>query len=156
MNEENPVKTALNKAMALCASHEYCSSDIRSRLSSWGIGSGDTEQIISVLIKEKFISDTRFARAFVKDKFSQNKWGKIKITAHLRSKKINEETIHSALEEIDDEQYNKLIRDIISSHRRTIKAKNQYDLKGKLLRFGLSKGFESHILYDILNDIDQQ
>jgi hypothetical protein len=24
-----------------------------------------------------------------------------------------------------------------------------------LLRFGLSKGFESHILYDILNDLEE-
>ena len=37
-------------------------------------------------------------------------------------------------------------------HSRFIKAKSKFDLKGKLLRFGLSKGFESHLLYDLLND----
>ena len=44
-----------------------------------------------------------------------------------------------------------LIKNLITSHRKTIKAKNQYDLKGKLLRYGLSKGFESNLLYDLLN-----
>jgi hypothetical protein len=43
---------------------------------------------------------------------------------------------------------------MISSQRRKVKAKNQYDLKGKLLRFGLSRGFESHLLYDLLNETD--
>ena len=36
----------------------------------------------------------------------------------------------------------------------TIRAKNQYDLKGKLHRYGLSKGYENHLLYEILNDND--
>jgi regulatory protein len=154
MAENNLVKAALNKAMALCAYHEYCSSEIRSRLSSWGIGNDDSEQLISVLIKEKFINDSRYSAAFAKDKFNQNKWGKIKIAAHLRSKNISEETIQSALDEIDDESYIKMIRDTINAHRRFVKAKNLYDLKGKLLRFGLSKGFESNLLYDILNETD--
>jgi regulatory protein len=154
MAENDLVKIALNKAMALCASHEYCSSDILSRLGTWGIGNDDSDKIISVLIKEKFIDDTRYAAAFVKDKFNQNKWGKIKIAAHLRSKSISEVIIQSALGEISDESYLKMIRDTLNSHRRFIKAKNQYDLKGKLLRFGLSKGFESHLVYDVLNEIE--
>jgi len=47
-----------------------------------------------------------------------------------------------------------MIKDMILSRRKSVKAKNQYDLKGKLLRYGLSKGFESSLLYDILNDLD--
>jgi SOS response regulatory protein OraA/RecX len=43
---------------------------------------------------------------------------------------------------------------MIFIHRKSVKAKNNYDLKAKLLRYGLSKGFESSILYDILNDFE--
>ena len=46
----------------------------------------------------------------------------------------------------------KTLSNLISAHRRSVKAKNQYDLKAKLLRYGLSKGFESSLLYDLLND----
>jgi len=42
----------------------------------------------------------------------------------------------------------------VLQHRKSIKAKNQFDLRGKLLRYGLSKGFESSLLYDILNDME--
>ena len=154
MNDENQLKAALSKAMALCAAYEYCSSDIRSRLNSWGISSVDADKIISELIREQFVNDTRYALAFVKDKYNHNKWGKVKIAAGLRLKKINEETIVRALDEIDEDQYLTMIRDTINSHRKFVKAKNKYELKGKLLRFGLSRGFESHLLYDILSDFE--
>lgn len=153
MTEDTLVKTALNKAMALCARREFCSGDIRAKLDLWGLNSQDVKSVISTLIKEDFINDKRYAEAFVKDKYRHNKWGKVKIAAHLRVKNIASELIGSALDSLDDDQYKQMIRDTLDSHRKFIKAKNQYDLKGKLLRFGLSKGFESHILYDLLNEL---
>lgn len=151
MGESLLYKTALSKAMALCSKREYCASEIREKITTWGIGESESEKIIATLIKENFLNEERFAAAFVKDKFNYNKWGKIKISAHLKSKRIHSATIKSALESIDDEVYLKTIKSIMTSHRRSVKAKNQYDLKAKLLRYGLSKGFESSILYNILN-----
>lgn len=154
MAENEIIKSAANKAMALCANHEYCSSDIRSKLIAWGLNGDNAEKVISVLIKEKFIDDPRYARAFVSDKFRQNKWGKVKITAYLRAKNLGSAIIDEAIEGIDEEEYLRMMKETIKEHRRLVKAKNRYDLKGKLLRFGLSRGFESHLLYDILNEDD--
>ena len=155
MTENSLVKTAQKKAMALCASREFSVQEIRLKLLSLGLNASETESVISTLISENFVNDKRYAEAFVKDRYNHNKWGKVKIAAHLRAKIIPSELIESALAAIDDGQYRQAIRDILISHRRFIKAKNQFDLKGKLLRFGLSKGFESHILYDILNDLEE-
>jgi regulatory protein len=146
---------SLNKAMNLCSQREYCHEDIRSKLASWGIEYEDSEKIIEILIKENFINETRYASAFVSDKFKYNKWGKVKIAAHLKIKNIPGDVIRLALDDIDNELYTKFIRELINGHRRTIKAKNQYDLKAKLLRYGLSKGFESSLLYEILNDMEE-
>jgi len=154
-SENDTVKTALAKAMALCAKSEFCSGDIRIKLKSWGLSSSDAKSVISTLTKENFINDQRYAEAFVKDRYRHNKWGKAKIAAHLRAKNIESEVIGSALSLLDEDQYRQMIADTLKSHRKFIKAKNQYDLKGKLLRFGLSKGFESHIFYDILNDLEE-
>jgi regulatory protein len=154
MAEGELFKTALSKSMALCSQREYCCNDIREKLISWKIGSNDVERIISALVKEKFIDEERYSSAFVKDRFKHNKWGRVKISAHLKAKSIPAETIRAALDSIDYEQYRNTLEDILISHRRVIKAKNRYDLKGKLLRYGLSKGFESALLYDLLNDLD--
>jgi regulatory protein len=153
MSENSLVRTALNKAMALCAGREYCSGEIRVKLESWDLNDSEVNSVISTLIKEDFINDKRYAEAFVRDKYHHNKWGKVKIAAHLKAKRIASEQISSALASLDDDQYKQMVRDTLDHHRKFVKAKNQYDLKGKLLRFGLSKGFESNLLYDILNDL---
>jgi regulatory protein len=151
MAENTLYKTALNKAMNQCSQREYCASEIVTKLESWGITGNDTNKIIDLLIRENFINEERFACAFARDKFRYNKWGKVKIAAHLRAKKIPAEAARAGLESIDNELYINTLKALIESHRRSVKAKNQYDLKAKLLRFGLSKGFESSLLYEILN-----
>jgi regulatory protein len=151
MAEETLYKASLSKTMALCSRREYCPEDIRIKLQSWGVSDDDAGRVIDVLINENFLNENRYAEAFVKDKFNYNKWGKVKINAHLKMKKIPTGIIRNALGCIDDELYRKTLIDLIEFHRRTIKAKNQYDLKGKLLRYGLSKGFESELLYNIIS-----
>jgi regulatory protein len=154
MSEKALFKIALDKAMAQCSHREFCCYDIRNKLSLWGVDNNDTEKIIGILISENFINESRYASAFVRDKFKYNKWGKVKIAAHLRAKKLPPDIIRPALDSIDNEQYNKLLRGLIEGHRKSFKAKNQFDLKAKLLRYGLSKGFESSLLYDLLNEME--
>jgi len=152
MAEESLYKVSLSKAMALCSKREYCPEDIRVKIISWGLGEDEAVKAIRALMTENFLNEKRYAEAFVKDKFNYNKWGKVKIASHLRMKKIPAAIISSALSLIDDESYRKAAAGLLSSHRRSIKARNQYELKGKLLRFGLSRGFETDLLYGILND----
>jgi len=147
-------QTALSKAMSLCSKHEYCIDEISTKLTAWGVNENERSRIINSLVKDKFLDERRYAGYFVRDKFKLNKWGRIKIAAHLRSKKISSETIKEALDSIDNEQYMTVLKNLLSEHRRHIKAKNQFDLKGKLLRYGQSKGFESGLLYDLLNDFE--
>lgn len=151
VSEETLYKTALTKAMALCSRREYCIDDIRTKLHSWSVSESDSQKILKNLIRENFINESRYAESFVKDKFRYNKWGRIKISAHLKAKRLPSEIIRNALLSLDDELYIKSLREIIQAHRKSIKAKNQYEMKGKLLRYGLSKGFESELLYEILN-----
>jgi regulatory protein len=155
MPENTLFNSAHTRAMALCSQREYCIGDIRNKLQSWGVRENDIESIILLLIKEKFLNEERFAQAFVKDKFNFNRWGKIKISSHLKSKNVAPDIIRSALDIIDNDLYKKTLIDMITIHRKTVKAKNQYDLKAKLLRFGLSRGFESSLLYDLLNDLEE-
>jgi regulatory protein len=152
MAEDKLFDAALSRAMALCSGREYCISDIMGKLRTWGVAEAGSAKIISCLIKDNFIDEKRYAEAFVKDKFMYNKWGRVKLRAGLRGKKISDETIKNALESIDDETYISTLSGLLETHRKKIRAKNQYDMKGKLLRYGLSKGFESDLLYRILGD----
>lgn len=152
MADNQLFRSSLNKAMALCAGREYCIVDISAKLRHWGVEDKDITSIIEMLTKDNFINEKRYASGFVKDKFNYNKWGKIKIASQLRAKNIPGEIISGALNSIDNELYRKTLSDLLLSHSRLVKSRNQYDLKAKLLRYGLSKGFESSLLYELLNE----
>jgi len=154
MKENDPCNTALVKTMHLCSQREYCRSDIESKLENWNVPSSCFKKILTTLVRENFLNEDRYAKAFVKDKFLYNKWGKIKISAHLKAKKISAPAIRAALECIDNDLYISTLTTIINSQKRSVKAKNQYELKAKLLRFGQSRGFESNLLYDLLNGLE--
>jgi regulatory protein len=155
MADSTLFKTALNKAMNQCSRREFCRDDIQGKLINWGIEKSDSDKIINILMAENFINESRFAAAFVKDKFNYNRWGKVKIAAHLKSKHIPGNIIAAALDSIDNETYIKTLKNLIAGHVKSVKARNPYELKAKLMRYGLSKGFESSFLYDILNDIKE-
>ncbi len=154
MGDKVETEELLQKAMKACSGREQCISDIRSMLDRWGAKDESVkEQIIKSLLKEKFIDEQRYSRAFVLDHFRHSHWGRVKITMGLRNKKVSPEAIASGLEAIDDEEYMDLLRKTVEDQRRKIRAKNRYDLKGKLLRHALGRGFESDLVYRVINSL---
>lgn len=140
---------AILRAQALCARQERCSHDIRLKFKQWQLSNNDTEKIIKQLIIDGFINDERYAKMFVRDKSKFSKWGSIKITYTLKSKHFSEDIIRSALDEIDHANDESILKEILLRKMKGIKAKSTYDLKAKLVRFGISRGFA----YEIVNRI---
>lgn len=154
MEEKNEKDELLSKAQRICSEREYCESDIRSKLESWGVTDEKvTNAIIASLKKDKFIDEERYAGAFARDRFRYQQWGKVKITAQMKLKHIPPAVIAAGLSTIDEKEYLDMLTEIVQRHRKNIKAKNRYDLKGKLLRHALAKGYESHLVYEIVNTI---
>jgi regulatory protein len=154
MGDKSEKEELLQRAMRECSVREYCISDISSLLGRWGVLDAEIKEwVINRLITEKFIDEHRYSRAFVVDHFRHSHWGKVKITMGLRSKRVDPAAIDSGLEAIDDGEYHALLMKILEEHRKKIRAKNRLDLKGKLLRHALGKGFESHLVYDAVNAI---
>lgn len=145
--------TAYDKAAFLCSKSEHCTSEIQEKLKLWGLSSEDSELVITKLIEEKYIDDERFARAYVKDKFRFNHWGKQKIAFMLRSKNISSEIMELAFEEIEDESYSDELRKLLTDKEKSIKSKDQYDKRNKLMRFAMGRGFESGQIYTALKEL---
>ncbi len=87
------------------------------------------------------------------DHFKYQHWGKVKISAALRIRKIPAAAIAAGLEAIDNEEYLAALGELLETHRRSVKSKNRYDLKGKLVRYALGKGFESQAVYEAVNSL---
>ena len=133
---------ALNKAAAYCTLCERCINEVSKKLTAWGILPAEHKKIIERLQSEGFIDEGRYCRAFVNDKLRFNHWGRIKITAALRDKRLPQELIKEAIEQIDEEEYTQVLRDVIAIKHKELKGKEDYATQQKLIRFAASRGFE--------------
>ncbi len=138
----------------LCARAEHCQSEMRDKLRTWGIPSGDAEKVIASLRQHKFVDDTRYARAYVHDKFSYQKWGRRKIAQGLMTKRISRDEISDALAEIDQEEYIETLTSLLKAKLRTDPSLlDTYEGRARLYRFALQRGFESQFISSVLKSL---
>lgn len=133
--------SALNRAQWLCSQREKCISEIRLKLQQWGLDPKQGQAIVDSLVKDGFIDENRFALSFAREKARFNKWGPKKIEMALRAKRIPDDEIQNALIEVVQYTSTETLTDLITKKAKTLKYKDKYDLKNKLLRFGVSRGF---------------
>jgi regulatory protein len=69
-------------------------------------------------------------------------------------KRIDEDIQQRVLDEIDDEEYLKVLVPLLKQKRKSIKAANDYELNQKLVRFALGRGFDYGIIRQCL-DVDE-
>ncbi len=143
----------LHKAASYCSISEHCVSEVELKLKTWGLASDKTNEIIDRLIEDGFINEKRFSLAFTKDKFLFNKWGKIKISYALKQKGLDTKLITSALNTIDEGQYEEMLSEILKSKLKTIKWEYEYEKMGKLFQFAQSRGFESSIIDKVVRTL---
>lgn len=142
---------ALNKAAAYCTLCERCTSEVSNKLTAWGITPAGQQNIIERLQSEGFIDEERYCRAFVNDKLRFNHWGRIKIIAALRDKRLPAEHINAAIELIDEEEYMSVLRDVIAAKQKELKGNDDYAARQKIVRFAASRGFEPAKILKIVN-----
>ena len=133
---------ALHKVAAYCSTAEHCRAEVSEKLQKWSVDYQAIERILHRLEVEKYIDDERFCRAFVDDKFRFSKWGKVKIAQGLYMKKIPSDVAWRHLNEINQDEYLAVLRGLLIAKRKSIRANDDYELNGKLVRFALSRGFE--------------
>lgn len=142
---------ALNKAASYCTLCERCTHEVRSKLQSWGVSAGDTAEIIDHLIDEKFIDEVRYCHAFANDKVRFNHWGRMKIAAALREKRLPSTLITEAIDAINPDEYRDALQSVIESKRRELKGADDYAAKTKIIRHAAGRGFEPSLIMKQLN-----
>ena len=85
------------------------------------------------------------------DKIRYNKWGRRKIEQALWQKRIPKDIQTKILDEIDENEYLNVLRPLLKSKRRTIKAQSDYEENMKLVKFALGRGFTPDIIRQCLD-----
>ena len=133
---------ALAALMRLCARAEKSQEDARRLMRGWGLAERDAEGVLAKLVRDRFIDDARYAGAFVREKLRLSGWGEYKIRTALQRKRIDRALIDAALAEADRSGMDERLRRHLERKARTAKYTTQYELKTKLIRYGLSLGYD--------------
>ncbi len=146
---------AFSKMATMCSRREYCKADVLAKLNLLQVSELHQKAIVDDLVNLRFVNEERFALAFVRDKFRFSHWGRAKIKQALHLRKVEKEATRVALEQIDDDEYFNVIRDLIQSKSKQIKSKTPYEHKTKLIRFLLQRGFEYDDVREVLGQPEE-
>ncbi|NND05129.1 MAG: RecX family transcriptional regulator [Saprospiraceae bacterium] len=147
---------ALIKLRHYCAYQERCHQEVRYKLIDLGIRGNDLEEIIATLVEEGYLDEERFARSFARGKLRNNGWGKYKILQALRQKKISEYNLNKAQEELNVDEYQRVLTSLLKKKIKSLQEDNPYVVRQKLYKFGSARGFESSLLNEVLNEVIEQ
>tara|TARA_Y100000746_G_scaffold129097_1_gene110503 strand:- start:109 stop:573 length:465 start_codon:yes stop_codon:yes gene_type:complete len=141
------LNNTINKLEKYCSFSERCKSDIIKKLYDWKVNNHQKE-IINHLIENNYINEKRYALLYSMGKFNSRKWGKIKISNHLKKKGIKEKDINESINEIPETKYLDALSNLIIKKSQEIKDSDIYNKKSKIARYLFQKGYESNLIWN--------
>ena len=147
------VDEALIKLENYCVYRERCHREVEEKLTKMGMIPEAKAKIILHLLENDYLNEERFARAFARGKFRIKKWGKQRIRKDLKFKGISKYNIDAAIKEIPDHEYISTFNDLADKKFNTTKESNKNKKKRKVIDYLLYRGWESHLIYDKINQL---
>ena len=141
------LNNTINKLEKYCSFSERCKSDIIKKLYDWKVNKNQKE-IMNHLIENNYINEKRYALLYSMGKFNSRKWGKIKISNHLKKKGIKEKDINESINEIPETKYLQALSNLIIKKSQEIKDSDIYNKKSKIARYLFQKGYESNLIWN--------
>ena len=146
----------LNKLTTLCARGEHCQQEMLDKMTRWQLPEEEQAHVMEYLVKNNYIDEERFTHAFVMDKIRYNKWGRRKIEQALWQKRIPKDIQTKILDEIDDSDYLQVLKPLLKSKEKSIKANSDYERKIKLMKFAIGRGFTMNLIRQCIDGIDDE
>jgi len=146
-------KTILAKILKFCAYRERTWLEVNKKLNTYDTTKDIQEKIKTFLKEENFVNEERYAASFVRGKAVIKKWGKVKIKQELKRQHLHPSAFEEAFEQLDENDYKNRLETLLENKNAKIKSDTLYDQKTKLARFGLSKGYESELVWELVNKI---
>ncbi|MBO5895579.1 MAG: RecX family transcriptional regulator [Alistipes sp.] len=147
---------ALNALMRLCSRAEKSSGDALRLMRTWGVEAREQQGVLDKLQEMRFIDDNRYAEAYTREKSAMAGWGARKIAQQLRLKGVSGEIISRVLKSLDSDEQAERIEEKLRRKLRTTKYNSLFDLRGKLLRYGLGLGYDYDMVIEAIDKVVPQ
>ncbi|BDD08338.1 hypothetical protein FUAX_07700 [Fulvitalea axinellae] len=139
--------------MSFCAYQDRCTHEAAEKAIKYGLTEEEIARLLGELQSDGFIDEERYAKSFVRGKFFYKKWGRRKIAQTLRMKNLQDELINIGMEEIPEAEYAETMADLARAKWKSVKGRNDFERKMKVLRYLAGKGFEADLARDILDEL---
>ena len=147
------LEQALSRLQRYCTYQDRCHIEVERKLTEMRMIPQAKEQIIMSLIEDDYLNEERFALAFVKGKFRIKKWGRIRLKAELKKRKISKYLIKSAVEQISEKDYLFTFEELANRKANSIKANSILLKKKKLADYLIYRGWESCLVNNKVNQL---
>lgn len=143
----------LQKLARYCAYQERCVQELEQKMKTLEVLSSEFAEYLAWLSENNYLNEARFVEIFVRSKFNQKSWGRTKINYELRKRGISATLLASAWDGIDDADYIEKARTLLKKKKEEIKSGTSPQRYQKCYNFGLSKGYESALVRELLKPL---
>ena len=152
-NSDLTIKEIEIKLQYYCSYQDRCHKEVHEKLRTFNIINAEANQIISNLISENFLNETRCSKSYVRGKFNIKHWGKIRIVNELKKRNISAFNIMQGLKEIDELEYQNKFEEIFNKKLSSLVGLSLIIKKRKILSYLLYRGWESSLIYQKIYEI---
>lgn len=151
-DQSHTVQEALAKLMKYCVYRERCHQEVQAKLHKLQMIPEAQEQIIIKLLEDDFLNEERFAKAFVRDKFRFQHWGRYRLKRELKQRNISNYLIKKSLSQISNQAYRESLDQLLEKRLRNIHDTHHLKIKRKAVDYLLRKGYEADLIYKALKE----
>ncbi len=141
--------SAKSVAVRLLSRREHSAFEIRNKLSQRDFDDAEIEQVIIELQQGGWLSDERFAEAYVRMRQKKG-FGPVRISMELSERGIKECTVDVYLQADDDIWLQILNQQYLKKYKN--KSIADYNDKAKRIRFLQYRGFTLDVIHQVVND----
>ena len=89
MNKYLSIPDLLKKGEYYCSYQERCHAEVYKKLRTFSSYKSDINEVIGKLISNDYLNETRFTESFVRGKFKNKNWGRIRLRLELKKRSIS-------------------------------------------------------------------
>lgn len=139
-----------------CSYQERCHYEVYNKLKRLTRNNDDINQVITKLIDDGYLNETRFSKEFTIGKFNHKNWGRIRIKLELKKRKISTKNIEIGLNELDDQKYLKKLEDLFTRKLERHSYKMDIYSKKKIFDYFNYRGWEKDLIFKKLNALNEK
>ena len=147
------VEEIKRKLERYCVYQDRCHKEVEQKLNEYDLIPVAKETILLHLLEHNFLNEERFSKSFARGKFRIKKWGKQRIIRELKFRNVSEYNIRTALKEIDEKDYQKTLHELVEKKNESLTETNVFKRKKKIIDFLRYRGFESELIYNVVNEL---